>query len=87
MGKSTVSIDEGFDSGSADGWVTFKLMVALFIIFLIVCSGAFGDTMGNWLGTEAIVNRTPTVYGTMIQGAALVAGFMTVVHLNNTGYI
>jgi hypothetical protein len=53
-----------------------KLSAILFLLFLVVVSDAFVASVISPIGESAAVGRTPTAWGSVLQGCMLVGMFM-----------
>lgn len=53
----------------------FKMVFALFVIFMLVVSDAFTNSVIGLFG-GAVERRTPTAWGVVLQGIFLVLGFI-----------
>ena len=58
-----------------------KLMVALFVIYLVVASDAFTNSVIARFGESAVKGRSPTAWGVVLQGIFLVIGYILLVYL------
>lgn len=68
---------------SVGGWRSFA---AVFVIFLFVASNVFVDhVLAGFRG--AVEHRTPTAYGTVLQGLCLVALYAGTLGLIDAGYL
>jgi hypothetical protein len=61
--------------------VNVKLILALFIMFMVVVSDAFTTSIISKFGDSAISGRNPTAWGTTLQGIFLVIGYIIMVYL------
>lgn len=64
----------------------YKLMVALFVVFLVVVSDVFTDSVISKFGS-AVKGRDPTSWGIMLQGIFLVLGYIMAVYLTEHGVL
>jgi hypothetical protein len=63
-----------------------KSLIAIFVIFLFVVSSLFTNSViGNFSG--AMKGRSPTAYGTTLQGIFLVLFFVCTLHMINIGVL
>lgn len=63
-----------------------KVLIALFAIFVLIVSDVFtNNVVSNFRG--AVQGRSPTAYGTVVQGIFLVIFFALAVHLIEGGVI
>ena len=58
-----------------------KLLLALFIIFIIVVSDVFINSIISGFGEKAVRCRTPTSWGIVLQGIFLVIFYILAVYL------
>lgn len=58
-----------------------KLIFALFLLFLFVVSDVFVNNVISGFGEKAVRCRSPTVWGTVLQGIFLVIGYVILLHL------
>ena len=58
-----------------------KLLLALFIIFIIVVSDVFTNSVISGFGEKAVRCRTPTSWGIVLQGIFLVIFYILAVYL------
>lgn len=64
-----------------------KMLVILFIIFLIVVSEPFCDHVLQPMGSEYSHGRAVTAGGAALQGIALVTLIVGAIHANRKGYL
>ena len=64
----------------------YKLMLALFFIFLIVVSDVFTNSIISQFGS-AVEGRDPTSWGVVLQGIFLVLGYILAVYLTEHGVL
>lgn len=85
----SVSLDDlgGAPSSSgAAGVLNLRVLIALFIVFIITVSDVFTDNVvAGFRG--AVKGRTPTSYGVVVQGIFLVIFFILSVHFAESGVI
>jgi len=58
-----------------------KLLVTLFIIFIVVVSDVFTNSIVAGFGEKAVRGRTPTAWGVVLQGIFLVIFYVLAVYL------
>jgi hypothetical protein len=58
-----------------------KLLVALFIMFVVVVSDVFTNSIIAGFGEKAVRCRTPTSWGVVLQGIFLVIFYILAVYL------
>ena len=58
-----------------------KLIVALFLAFLVVVSDVFTNSVVAGFGDKAVRGRAPTSWGTVLQGIFLVIFYILAVYL------
>lgn len=58
-----------------------KLIFGLFLLFLFVVSDVFVNNVVSGFGEKAVKCRSPTVWGTILQGIFLVIGYVILIHL------
>ena len=58
-----------------------KLLVALFIMFIVVVSDVFTNSIIAGFGEKAVRGRTPTSWGVVLQGIFLVIFYIIAVYL------
>jgi hypothetical protein len=59
----------------------FKLLLSLFLTFMLVVSDVFTSSVLSGFGEKAVVGRIPTVWGIVLQGIFLVIGYAIAVYL------
>ena len=78
----SVSIDSlGCTKTSGMGGI--RSLCYLFLLFLLIVSSPFVDTVLSGFGDPAVSGRTPTNWGTIIQGIFLVIGYAAIVYLGS----
>ena len=84
----SVPLDEFSDGDSDSGRkeprlrvANLKLLVALFIMFIVVVSDVFTNSIIAGFGEKAVRCRTPTSWGTVLQGIFLVIFYIFAVYL------
>jgi hypothetical protein len=60
-----------------------KLILALFVIFVLVVSDVFTNSVLAGFGEKAVKGRRPTAWGTVLQGILLVIFYILAVYLIN----
>lgn len=65
----------------------FKLMLSLFLMFLLVVSEMFTGSVISSFGEKALIGRTLTVWGVILQGLFLVVGYAVAVYLIKHGIL
>lgn len=58
-----------------------RSLLYLFLLFLLVVSGPFVDSVLASFGDSAVQGRDPTNWGTIIQGIFLVVGYALIIYL------
>jgi hypothetical protein len=58
-----------------------KLIFAIFILFLVVVSDVFTNSIIAGFGEKAVRGRTPTSWGVVLQGIFLVVFYILAVYL------
>ena len=58
-----------------------KLLVALFVMFIVVVSDVFTNSIIAGFGEKAVRGRTPTSWGVVLQGIFLVIFYILAVYL------
>jgi len=58
-----------------------KLIVALFVIFIVVISDVFTNSIIAGFGEKAVRGRTPTSWGVVLQGIFLIIFYIIAVYL------
>jgi hypothetical protein len=58
-----------------------KLFIVLFVIFIIVVSDVFTNSVISKFGDSAVVGRSPTAWGTVLQGIFLVIFYIIAIYL------
>lgn len=71
---------------SVFGCIRYKFFLFLFFLFLIISSDVFIVRLLSKID-NATVMGTPTSYGKLVQGAALIAGGMVIDGLCNLGIV
>lgn len=64
-----------------------KELFLLFLLFLFVVSDVFTNSVISGFGEKAVKCRSPTSWGTALQGVFLVIGFIVVIHLSENQII
>ena len=64
-----------------------KLLIALFIIFVLVTSEFFTNSVISGFGENAVRCRHPTSWGTVLQGIFLVLFYILMLHATESGII
>jgi hypothetical protein len=62
-----------------------KIIVALFLLFVVVVSDAFTNTVISAFGQKAVRGRSPTAWGVVLQGIFLVIGYVLLLYLIDRG--
>lgn len=62
-----------------------KMLFSLFIIFLIVVSDVFTNSVLSAFGSKAVQGREPTTWGVVLQGIFLVIGYILMIYLTEQG--
>lgn len=62
-----------------------KLLLALFIMFVIVVSDPFTNSVLAGFGGKAVRCRSPTSWGIVLQGLFLVIGYILMLYLIDRG--
>ena len=78
------SVPLEFPSGSkkiASNSLNLKLILALFMIFVLVVSEVFTNSIIAGFGESAVRCRNPTSWGIVLQGIFLVIGYVLAVYL------
>lgn len=84
--SDSVPVFEGDSSGSngkrhKSPWATnIKVLLALFLVFMFIVSDIFTDNIVSGF-PSATKGRSPTLYGTVLQGIFLVIFYAIAVHL------
>lgn len=58
-----------------------KLIIILFISFLVVVSDVFTNSIISGFGEKAVHGRTPTAWGVILQGVFLVLFYILAIYL------
>ena len=58
-----------------------KVIFGLFLLFLFVVSDVFVNSVVSGFGEKAVKCRSPTGWGTVLQGVFLVIGYVILLHL------
>lgn len=58
-----------------------KLLISIFIIFIIVVSDMFTNNVISGFGEKAVKGRTPTSWGIVLQGIFLVIFYILAIYL------
>ena len=58
-----------------------KLIVSLFVIFVIVVSDVFTNNIISGFGEKAVRGRSPTSWGVVLQGIFLVIFYILAIYL------
>jgi hypothetical protein len=59
----------------------FKLIIALFVMFIVVVSDVFTNSVISGFGEKAVRGRAPTSWGVVLQGIFLVIFYVVAVYL------
>ncbi len=65
----------------------YKLLLALFLMFITVSSDVFTNSVVAGFGASAVRGREPTSWGVVIQGIFLVLGYVLMVYLTENEVI
>lgn len=76
-----LSNQETPDHPLSEKWVRLKLLVFLYILFLLVVSDVFVFSVISQFGEKTVSGRTPTTWGVMIQGVFLVIFYIIAIYL------
>ena len=79
MGEDSVPIFE--KNNTINNFSNLKLLVSIFILFIVVVSDVFTSSVISNFGESAIVGRTPTAWGITLQGIFLIIFYIIAVHL------
>lgn len=60
-----------------------KVIIALFLLFLIVSSTVFTDNIVAGFGAKAVQGRSKTPFGHVVAGIFLVIGYILVLYLTD----
>jgi hypothetical protein len=72
---------EGGDKEPRLRVANLKLLVALFVMFIVVVSDVFTNSIIAGFGEKAVRGRTPTSWGVVLQGIFLVIFYIIAVYL------
>ncbi len=72
--------------GGAPPLASLKVLVALFVVFVLVASDVFTDNVVSAFG-GAVHCRTPTSYGVVVQGVFLVVFYVLALNLIESGVV
>ena len=64
-----------------------RLVLALFVSFLLVVSDFFTGAVLTPLGSRAVRGRSPTPFGVVVQGVALVLLYIAAIYLTENGVL
>lgn len=64
-----------------------KLIIALFIWFLVVVSDVFRDSVLTEIGKSAVIGREVTTWGIILQGIILIVGYVILVYLTENNIL
>lgn len=65
----------------------YKLIAALFVLFLGIVSDPFVSGVLAGFGPKAVHGRTPTAWGVVLQGVFLVFGYALFAYLTGSGIL
>ena len=65
----------------------FKLLLSLFLTFILVVSDVFTNSILSSFGEKAVMGRTPTMWGIVLQGIFLVIGYAIATYLIRHGIL
>lgn len=65
----------------------FKLLLALFVIFVVVVSDVFTNSIISGFGKKAVRCRGPTSWGVVLQGIFLVIFYILAVYLTENNIL
>jgi hypothetical protein len=78
-------LDAGRPPGAGGNWGSscggIKLIFGLFLLFLFVVSDVFVNNVVSGFGEKTVKCRSPTAWGTVLQGVFLVIGYIILLHL------
>lgn len=74
-------------SGGPMGLTSVKMLFTLFLIFIFVASDFFTDSVLSGFGEKAVKGRSPTSWGTVLQGIFIVILFALAGHLTDSGVL
>jgi hypothetical protein len=85
--------DPGYDAGAGSGReprlrvANFKLLVAIFVMFMVVISDPFTNSVIAGFGEKAVRGRAPTSWGVVLQGIFLVIFYILAVYLTENNIL
>lgn len=79
----------GSDPSTPVRWCPYnlKLLLSLLLTFFFVVSSFFTNSVLVGFGEKAVVGRTPTTWGVVLQGIFLVIGYAIAVYLIKHGIL
>jgi hypothetical protein len=83
-GADSVPLDVGSGGPSRvprPGVANLKLILALFLIFVVVVSDVFTNSIIAGFGEKAVRCRSPTSWGVVLQGIFVVIGYILALYL------
>lgn len=81
-----LTVDDGEPGGDARA-PGLKGLLALFVIFLVVVSDVFTNSVISGFGASAVRGREPTTWGIALQGIFLVIGYSLATYLIGQGVL
>lgn len=79
--------DQVAAAGSASAKPNVKILVALFLIFMVVVSDMFTNNIVSCFGESAVRGRAATPWGVMIQGIFLIIFYIMFTYLVSNGIL
>jgi hypothetical protein len=93
MDGDSVPLDAAAESGHPEGKeprlrvANFKLLIALFLMFVTIVSDVFTNSVLAGFGEKAVRCGSPTSWGVVLQGIFLVIGYILFVYLTEHGVV
>lgn len=86
-GADSVPLDARPRGACAARTVGVKAALVLFLMFIVVVSDVFTDSVIAGFGEKAVQGRAPTSWGVVLQGVFLVVGYAIVMYLAEAGVL
>lgn len=75
------------DRAPAGAAANLKVLLSLFLLFILVVSDIFTNTVISGFGEKAVRGRSPTSWGVVLQGIFLVLFYAVAVYLIDHGVV
>jgi hypothetical protein len=85
--NNTINASSIANTSKSNGGNVIKLIIILFLLYIIISSNIFTRTILSIFGKRCIKNGSATCFGVIIQGILLVCFYMLFAYLVNKGAI